>query len=217
MKVDRTATPLTEEQVATVLRDAYALVFGHAIDAPTLACAWAQVCLEHARGKAIFCHNIGNVTTKGVDVDYYELTTDEQIRPGIWKRMGLKYRAHDDAIDGACAYWTLLHEHYSTALSRFRLGEPEVAAHALKDAGYFTADVAPYAASMRSLFNEFMRRHFAIVPPAPDPDEITPVIVDVPAVEAITDKSLRSLTAEEIGRAFRGHGRDDDDEPPGAA
>lgn len=223
MKVDRVATPLTEEQIADLLRRSYLLIFGHAISPQCLAVAWAQVCLENARGKAVHNNNLGNITTKGDGVAYYELTTDEQIQPGVWKSLTLKYRAHPDPISGFEAYWVLLRDRYATALLSFERGDPAAATYALKAARYFTANVEPYAKAMVSLYAEFVRRFsswFAETEPDTEPagtppavsDELTPVVFDV---EAVTDASIHALedgTRDQIARDMRGN-RDDDKDP----
>jgi hypothetical protein len=216
VRIPAVRTVLTEEQIIDALRQAYAVVFGHAIGISCLAVAWAHICHESNRGKALWCNNFGNVTTKRLpEVPYYDLTAREVI-DGKDEMRTLAYRAHPDPVTGAEAYWMLLRDRYATALRRFELGDPVAAAHALKDSGYFTDHVDVVARSLSLLNSEFMRRFGASAKtdpamPAVIPDELTPVVIDRGAVEAATDTSLRSLTAEQIREGFygpRGGGED---------
>src|SRR5262249_47778198 len=124
--------------------------FGAPPNANRLAVAWAQCALEHGRGKAIWCHNIGNITAgKGWSSGYYVLSVPPPDPPT------LKFRSHTNFIDGASDYWRVLAGQYASALKFFDAGEPMEAAAALKTRGYFTAELEPYARAMSQLYADF--------------------------------------------------------------
>jgi hypothetical protein len=100
---------------------------------------------------------------------------------------------------------------------------PEVAAKAAKSVWrIFTHDCDTLPAEREHISRAVLASNTAITllrgPPDPSvpreipDDELTPVTIDREAIDAQTDTDLRTITASEIGRAFRGHGRDT--EPP---
>lgn len=154
------ATPIGELELAAVLRDAYTHVCG---EPPTVACltvAWAQCALEHGHGKATWCHNIGNVTAFRWSGNYYVITFSRKANPhdapaGDAPTFHMRFRAHDDFIDGARDYWRQLTTTFARAMPAFEAGDARGAAHALKAARYFTAPEQPYANTMASLAKYF--------------------------------------------------------------
>ncbi len=170
--VPKVTTPLGQPELAAVLRDGHHGVVGTFPSAERLGVAWAQCCLEHKRGKAIYNHNIGNVTAfGGWPGDYYTIDCKEQTSPGVWTLMHMKFRAHYDFVDGARDYWRIITGRYASALPFFDGGSPAQAAAALRQKGYFTANLAPYAKAMVSLYSEFTSKILPILngPPQKDP------------------------------------------------
>jgi hypothetical protein len=169
--VQRIATPLSDVGIAHELGKAHEDVYAGHPSPELLGCLWAQVCLEHARGKCLFNHNYGNITCgRDYPGDFYTLTTDEQVRPGEWQSMSLRYRAYGAHRTGAAEYIRFLEGHCESALNLFRRGKALEGAHRLKELGYYTADVEPYAKSMVSLYNEFHRRRLSSERPSPIPE-----------------------------------------------
>src|SRR6266404_3888217 len=157
MKVDRTATPLTELEVANVLQQAWIALFGQMPTSQVLGVGWAQIALENDHGRAIWNNNFGNITTAGHSGDFYELQTKEQIHPGDWKEVTMKYAAHTTPEDGAEAYWKLVTgAHYAPAFRFFETGEAHAAAMELHALGYFTANAEPIALSFARLYDHFL-------------------------------------------------------------
>jgi hypothetical protein len=152
-EVPMLATPLGELELAAVLRDAHTHVFGEPPTRLCLATSWAQCALEHAHKRAIFCHNIGNVTAfGGWPGDYYTI----RFKPGTNPHDApvMKFRAHDDFIDGARDYWHVLQGRYASVLPLFDAGAPTEAAYRLHQLGYYTAPADPYARAMTSLYGD---------------------------------------------------------------
>src|SRR6266571_1427907 len=178
MLVERTKTPLSENDVASVLQRAFAALFDREPTREILGVGWAQIALENAHGEAIWNNNFGNITTTGATGDFYELETKEQIHPGQWKDVTMKYAAHATPEDGAEAYWRLVTgTHYASAFTFFELGDAPGAAMKLHRLGYFTANPGPIAVSFGHLYDRFL--HY-IAPaiglgmPPPPPSEPGP-------------------------------------------
>jgi hypothetical protein len=170
-EVARVATPLNDVQLAAAIAKAHEDVYAGPPSPELHGCVWAQLCLEHARGAALWAHNYGNITCgKTYPGDFYTLKTDEQVKPGEWVPMTLRYRAHQSHRAGAAAYLEFMEAHYESALALFRRGKAYDAAHRLKELRYFTANVEPYARSMFSLYGEFHRRRLASERPSPIPE-----------------------------------------------
>jgi len=156
-EVTRTNTPLGELELAVALRSAYVALFGEDPTSEVLGVAWAQNALENAHGRAIFNYNFGNITGTGEGGDFYTLTTDEQISPGVWKPLTLKYAAHPDPVAGARAYWALITgSRYRPAFDQFfTTGDAPGAAMKLHELGYFTANPEPIALTFGKLYDQF--------------------------------------------------------------
>lgn len=164
-KVDRIRTPLTEIEIADALRVGHDRVLARPDDGEAferrMGVAWAQSMLELGRGRACWCNNFGNVTVPHDWIgDFYELTTDEQVRPGEWRPLALRYGAFAAPEDGAENYWLLFVEghRYAPCLSLFDAGDAIGAAHRLHDLGFYTANAEPYARAMNGLYNEWQAR-----------------------------------------------------------
>lgn len=164
-QVDKVVTPLGELEIAAVLRDAHHATFGDFPEPARLAMGWAQIAEEHARGRAIWCHNFGNATTPKLWWgDYYVIRVEERIGPKdaagestwVWKDM--RFIANPTALDGAGFYWSLLAHHYAAALACFDKGDPIGATRALADGHYFTVEEAKYERAMRLLYAEARAR-----------------------------------------------------------
>lgn len=157
-QVAKITTSLTEAQLAEALSAGHQAAFGTLPAHPRLGCAWAQAALEHDRGKAVYCHNIGNVSAfGGYSGNFYVIRVQERIKrdPDEWKWVDMKFRAHADHVMGAKGFWLLIAGRYGNALDRFDAGDPSGAANALSRAGYFTARAEQYAAAMVGLYREW--------------------------------------------------------------
>jgi hypothetical protein len=155
-EVPRTNTPLSELDVARALRSAYQELFDEDPTHEILGVAWSQIALENARGQAIYDFNFGNITGTGEN-GFYALETDEQVAPGVWKRLTLHYAAHPDAGAGARAYWRLITgAHYRPVFdAEFKDGNASGATMHLHALGYFTANPEPIAVTMGNLYRHF--------------------------------------------------------------
>jgi len=173
-EVAKVLTPLDELGIAKALERAYVTLFGHPPPIQVMGVAWAQIALENAHGKAIWCHNFGNITGVAKESgDYYTLATSEQTMPGVWERKTMKYAAHGTAEDGAAAYWRLVTgSHYAGAYGFFVKGDASGAANELHSLGYFTANPGPIAISFGRLYEHFQGKLAAELEPIDDDDDL---------------------------------------------
>jgi hypothetical protein len=154
-RVQRIKTEISEPQMAQAIIRAWQSKFGGAPSKEQVAMVLAQNDLETGHRKSMWNYNVGNITTtdKG-SFDYFDdLATDEQISPGVWKKMNLKYRAYPSLDDGVKDYLNLLSSgRYTKAWEHIKNPDPVSFSKALKAAGYYTANEAPYTKNLVSLF-----------------------------------------------------------------
>lgn len=157
-EVTRQLTPLDDPGIVKALCAGHTLALGTEPSRNRLAVAWAQIALENAHGKALWCNNFGNITAFGRwPGDYYVIVTRERIAqdPDVWKTVTMKFRSYASPEQGAEDYWRLLLGQYPSVLPFFDLGSPGGAAHELARLHYFTADADQYAKTMTELYQGF--------------------------------------------------------------
>lgn len=156
-RVQRVKTDISEPQMAQALIAAWTRLFGRAPSRQQVAMVIAQNNLETGHRHSMWNYNVGNITTDGTGpFDYFDdLTTDEQVKPGEWKKMNLKYRAYPTLDAGVEDYLKLISRgRYAEAWKHVMDPDPVAYSKALKSAGYYTADEAAYTKAMQSLYNE---------------------------------------------------------------
>jgi len=190
----RTRTPVSIPDFLSAVGEA----LGGSASVEGLATLWAQYAIETGRGNSCWNFNLGN--KRAVDGERYtELAAawecGSHIPPGareIPKPPGgecpagelyylpsnQRFAAYDTLLEGAAGYVALLSRpRYQGALMVALKGDAEGFARELKARGYFTADVGPYAAGLKSLKAEALRAAAAMPslppgtpPPAPNFD-----------------------------------------------
>lgn len=162
---------LTLEEAASALR----LALNHHLKSDpaveVLALALGKTALETGRWKAIHRFNFGNIKAGetyaglyttfrcneviGGKVRWFDPTTDGYSDPPGHPQT--RFRAYTSAAEGAAAYIAFVAGgRYATAWQRLLAGDASGYVHALKVAGYFTADEAPYLKGVVSLQREFI-------------------------------------------------------------
>lgn len=157
-------TPYTPQEAGLALRSAYETVCGRTPSNACLALLMAQSALETGRWKKIHCHNWGNVKA-GPEYTgkYCQFRCNEVINGKIeWfdpPHPQTNFRAFDSAESGAIDHIRFLSQRkrYAKAWEVAQTGMPLAFVDALKSAGYFTADPAPYRSGVASLWNEYMK------------------------------------------------------------
>ena len=197
-EVLKLTTPLTETGLAVAVYEGHLRACGGPPSLARWSCLWAQLALEHARGKAIWCENFGNATASAKwPGDYYVLDCAERVsrNPDAWKVLRLRFCAFDAAPAGAQHYVELLAGRYARALALMDHGDAAGAALVLSELNYYTADEHQYSAAMSSLAKYALT---SLLPPLMSSDS--------PATECTTpdcDGDMRSvLTADEVERAM---------------
>ena len=196
--VPRVATPLSELELARVLRDGHVRAFDARPDEDRLGVSWAQNALEHARGRAVYCANIGNVTAGASwGGDVYELYVQERVRrnPDVWQWLTLRFRVHTDVRDGAADYWKLLARRFAGVLPLFDEGRAHEAAYRLSVLGYYTALAEPYADAMESLLAWYHRA----IGPVLEREDAELTAGEQAAVAAVVDRVARIVDEARAG------------------
>jgi len=156
-RVQRFQTNISEPQMAQAIIEAWKDLFGNVPTKEQVSMVLAQNNLETANRKSMWNYNVGNITTDGKDkFDFFDdLTTKEQISPGVWKKMNLKYRAYPNLEAGVKDYLNLLNnKHYAGAFQYIVHPDPVAYSKALKARKYYTADESAYTAGVKRLFNQ---------------------------------------------------------------
>jgi hypothetical protein len=157
-RVKRVRTEVSETQMAQAILESWKDLFKETPTKQQVALVLSQNALETGHRKQMWNYNVGNITTDGKgSFDYYDdLATDEQIKPGVWKKMNLKYRAYPSLNDGVKDYLRLLSsKHYGNAWQHIKNPDPTAFSKALKQSGYYTANEAPYTKTLNQLYTQF--------------------------------------------------------------
>ncbi len=181
-------TVCTAPQYIAAVRSGLETLAGKTPSSAHVAVLTAQSALESGRWKSMHRFNPGNIkASESYEYLYCQFRCNEVIGGKVrWfdpPHPQTNFRAFLDLDTGVLDYLRFLSQrtHYSQAWLAAEAGDPARFVHALKTAGYFTADEAPYRRAVASLFNEYLR---LIVDPASDtrPD---PVDVDHGAAVAV--------------------------------
>ncbi len=165
-RVPRVKTEVSESQLAQALIEAWKSLFGNMPSKEQIAMLLSQNALETGHRKSMWNYNVGNITTdgngkydywEGLDWLYESLPSDQTgLSPRQKKTITLKYRAYPNLIEGAKDYLQVISSgRYSKAWQNILHPNIEEYSKALKDAGYYTADEAPYTKNLVSLFSQF--------------------------------------------------------------
>lgn len=156
------STPLSDTDLANVLRAGYQQVFGSDPTAEVLANGWAQVAFETGRGSKIYNNNFGNI--KATDdwiksgQPFAVKETSEFTGSGKHYTDLAKWKAYPSPEAGAAGYWKLIGNRYKKAMDWMEAGDPQSATVALAMNKYFTANIGKYAKGVSSLYNTFMSK-----------------------------------------------------------
>jgi len=157
-RVPRIQTDVSEPQMAQAIIMAWKDLFGAVPSKEQVALVLAQNALETGHRKKMWNFNIGNITVGRSPYDFYDdLTTNEQIKPGVWEKQNLKYRSYPSLLDGVKDYLKLLSTKHTKAWQNIMTPDPTAFSKALKQSGYYTANEAPYTRTINKLYNQFSK------------------------------------------------------------
>lgn len=190
-------TPFSFEQAAEAMRAALRDKLEKDPTRETLALALAKSALETWRWRSIWCFNWGNIKAgEQYEGMYYTIELNEVLKGKVvWfsprgrldRKGGVvvaepfsdppghpqtRMRAYANQFDGAFSYVHFVAGgRYAAAFLRLLDGDALGYVHALKVAGYFTADEASYAKGVVSLQKEFIGKLSGLNPEPFDPPD----------------------------------------------
>jgi hypothetical protein len=148
--VEAQRTPVSPADLRAAIGRAYTKVTGKATTPELLDTLTAQASLETGRGGSMYNYNFGGIkghSSSGETADY--LT--HEVLGGQDVKIKQGFRAYSSLDAGAEDYVKVLQKRFGGALDVAQTGNVDGFAHALKQAGYYTASESSYAAALRSL------------------------------------------------------------------
>jgi hypothetical protein len=195
-------TPLDPRDVLSAFRQAFEDVTNTKPSKDAIALLMAQSALETGRWKAIHCFNLGNVKAATDYVGFYTMFRCNEVINGktVWfntPHAQTRFRAFVSLWDGARDHLEFLamRPRYAAAWKELLRGDVDAYVHALKTAGYFTANEESYREAVSSLFREYQRLIDAQpAEPAPvPPEKPQPLAGPVSVAESVVSDALREL------------------------
>lgn len=158
-RVARVKTVVSEPQMASAIADGWKQLFNDTPSKQQIALVLAQNALETGNRQKMWNFNLGNITTSGkASYDFYDdLETSEQMKPGVWEKKYLKYRAYPSLTEGVKDYLKFISTHYPDAWNNILHTDPIAFSKSLKKGGYYTANEAPYTKLLSKLYNKFTK------------------------------------------------------------
>ena len=160
-RVPRIRTNVSETDMANAIIASWQSMFnGQSPSKEQIALILAQNALETNHRKSMYNYNVGNITTNGKGPYNYfdDLTTSEQIKKGVWKKMNLKYRAYPSLQEGMNDYLKFISSgRYASAWEHILHPDPADYSKALKAAGYYTADEKKYTGAVTKLYDSYSK------------------------------------------------------------
>lgn len=163
-------THIDPSELAHALVTAWRSLFGATPRRESILVLLAQSALETGRWKSCHAYNLGNakhVPNDGRDFTYFRCN---EILDGkvVWfnpPHPACCFRAFRSLGDGALDYLSMMRRNFHSAWPFVEAGDPRGFVRALKAAHYFTAALAPYEASVVSIFSQYgASLHFEIKP-----------------------------------------------------
>ena len=179
--VEPRRTPASPAELRAAIGTAYRRVTGQTASGPLLDTLTAQASLETGRGAQMYNYNFGGIKAAGHRGDTANYLTHEVIGGhDVTVRQGFRAYASIDA--GAEDYVRVLSHTFGSAMASAQIGDLHGFAHALKQAGYYTAPEAQYAAALQSL--------------GARPAAIEPAMQPVPSMSALADGTAYSASGD---------------------
>jgi|CZKU01.1.fsa_nt_gi hypothetical protein len=143
-------TPVSTSDIRRAIGGAYKRMTGAPPSSALLDTLTAQASLETGSGAQMYNFNFGGIKGVSPHGDTANYLTHEVVGAhDVTLRQG--FRAYASVDDGADDYVRLLSHKFGSALSSAQVGDVHGFAHALKQAGYYTASEDQYASALQSL------------------------------------------------------------------
>ena len=205
-------TPCSAAEYIAAIRAGLETLMGVTPTREHVAVLTAQSALESGRWKSMHRNNPGNIkASENYEYLYTQFRCNEVIGGKVvWfdpPHPQTNFRAFMDLDTGTLDYLRFLsgRARYAQAWKAAIAGDPARFVSALKSAGYFTADEAPYLRATVSLFGEYMRlqadpKHDT--EPPPNPDEPQAVMVVAPDPERLLHTQALLMSLETVDDAM---------------
>jgi len=164
------------------LHEAWKKIFDETPSFNTIVILLSQTALETGRWAKMYNYNWGNIKSHSDDGHYWTMYDCSEIINGREfffhpPHDQCKFRAYRSVEDGAEDYIRLVSKkkNYEIAFRALKRGDVDTYTRALKQGGYFTANLFHYLKSMRSLVAEFEKKRHELTswsPPLPSPKEL---------------------------------------------
>jgi hypothetical protein len=164
--VDPTRTPVCPEDLRAAIGRAYQRVTGKAASKTLLDNLTAQASLETGRGAQMYNYNFGGIKGSSPTGQTAHCLTHEVVS-GKQITLSQGFRAYGSVDAGAEDYVRVLRKNFGAALGQAELADVGGFAHALKQAGYFTANESDYAAALQGQLGANSLAGTTPVAPAP--------------------------------------------------
>ena len=159
-------TPVTVPQIRDAIARAHERLTGRPATAGVLDALTAQASLETARGSSMYNFNFGGL--KGASPAGATATCGtREVVGGQTVAVRAVLRAYGSIDEGAIDYVATMSRRFGGALGVAARGDVDGFAHALKQAGYFTASEQDYAAGLHAALGTQGAAHAPPVAPPP--------------------------------------------------
>jgi flagellar protein FlgJ len=148
--VEPRRTPVSTADLRSAIGRAYRRLAGGPPSSAMLDTLTAQASLETGGGAQMYNYNFGGIKAGSHAGDRANYLTHEVVA-GKDLTVRQAFRAYTSLDEGAEDYVRVLSHNFGTALSSAQVGDVRGFAHALKQAGYYTASEDQYASALQSL------------------------------------------------------------------
>jgi hypothetical protein len=197
--VEPKTTPLTENQAAIYLKNAFTKIIGKTPKVQSIAILWAQCALETGRYKKLFNNNYGNIKAViPAKAPFTMMATGENLYNKETGKVEYKwftppssvtaFVANPDAQIGAEHYVNFLanRQRYAKSWAQVIAGNSDQYVIELKNASYFTASLEAYKKTVNALTGYFVQHANDLL------KDLTPETQNTPAAQSSDISSILS-------------------------
>ncbi len=183
-------TPVAVRELRAALGRAYVRVTGAPATSAVLQTLTAQASVETGRGQSMYNFNFGGVKGASPRGQSASCLTHE-VTGGQTVTVRQSFRAYASLDEGAEDYVRLMVTRFGGAMPSAATGNLDSFAHALKQAGYYTASESDYAAALKGASGELPASPCSPVLPVPCASSL-PTSIDVARLfDALSGAALR--------------------------
>jgi flagellum-specific peptidoglycan hydrolase FlgJ len=164
-QVEAHRTPVSPTELRASIGRAYQRVTGNTPRSAVLDALTAQASLETAHGAQMFNFNFGGIKGSGSQGTANYLTHEVTSAGDVTVRQG--FRAYGSVDEGAEDYIRVLSHRFGAAFAKAQVGDIDGFAHALKQAGYYTASEKDYASALHANSGQLATTSTARLQPIP--------------------------------------------------